>query len=46
MSDEPMAYRCGLYLRGQDVHWIQARLSLEQQSERPAISSLNSSEDP
>lgn len=36
MSDEPMAYRCGLYLRGHDVHWIQAKLSVEQQSERPS----------
>ena len=36
MSDELMAYRCGLYLRGHDVHWIQAKLSVEQQSERPS----------
>ncbi len=36
MSDEPMAFRCGLYLRGHDVHWIQAKLSVEQQSERPS----------
>jgi hypothetical protein len=35
MSDEPAAYRCGLYLRGHDVHWIQAKLSAQQRSERP-----------
>ena len=36
MSDEPAASRCGLYLRGHDVHWIQAKLSVQQQSERPS----------
>ena len=35
MSDAPVVYRCGLYLRGHDVHWIQAKLSVQQQSERP-----------
>lgn len=27
MSVEPVAYRCGLYLPGHDVHWIQARVA-------------------
>jgi hypothetical protein len=35
VSDEPAAYQCGLYLRGHDVHWIQAKLSVQQESERP-----------
>ncbi len=38
MHDEPVAYRCGLYLRGHDVHWIQAKLSVQQRSERPSRS--------
>ena len=35
MSDQAIAYRCGLYLPGHDVHWIQAKLSREKRDQRP-----------
>jgi hypothetical protein len=31
------AYSCGLYVPGHDVHWIQAKLSVERESERPIV---------
>jgi hypothetical protein len=37
---EPMsnrAYSCGLYLPGHDVHWIQAKRSVQEQTQRPSM---------
>lgn len=31
-------HTCGLYLRGHDVHWIQAKISDREQGERPIMS--------
>lgn len=34
------ARSCGLYLPGHDVHWIQARLSVEEELQRPSTPGL------